>query len=259
MKGLLHRLAARAAGTAVRVQSDVRLPFGGGDLGFGEAVETDVVPRHPVASRPAPLRDPAEAQVRQSGEHATTERDAAVPAPMVDVPAAQPGRSSKPSHDIPIGHEPRPHVPSAEPGSGMKFDTPSPLLGPISTVLAQPPALETTAPALDTTRSLHRAPEPLLPPGPPRSDREPALLMPTHERGQATAPGAPPVAPRASAWSTPMAPTGAPREPTEVHIHIGRIDVNALHDGAPAPRRRPAAATPAPMSLDAYLARRSRS
>jgi hypothetical protein len=40
-------------------------------------------------------------------------------------------------------------------------------------------------------------------------------------------------------------------------VHIGRIEVTALHENSSAPRRRPSPA-PAPMSLDAYLARRSR-
>ena len=61
-----------------------------------------------------------------------------------------------------------------------------------------------------------------------------------------------------SAYSTARSPARAAKaeEPTEVHVHIGRIDVTAVHEPA-APRRRPAGA-PAPMSLDTYLARRSR-
>lgn len=43
---------------------------------------------------------------------------------------------------------------------------------------------------------------------------------------------------------------------TEVHIHIGRIEVTALHEAAPPARRRVAAAPRAPMSLDSYLAAR---
>jgi hypothetical protein len=48
----------------------------------------------------------------------------------------------------------------------------------------------------------------------------------------------------------------ASREPSEVHIHIGRIEVTAVHEAAP-PRRLPAP-RPSPMSLDAYLAKRGR-
>jgi len=54
----------------------------------------------------------------------------------------------------------------------------------------------------------------------------------------------------------PDAGTPAADEPAEVHIHIGRIEVTAVPE-APPPRRRPAKKQ-APMSLDAYLAARSR-
>jgi hypothetical protein len=45
-------------------------------------------------------------------------------------------------------------------------------------------------------------------------------------------------------------------EPSEVHIHIGRIEVTAMHEAAPP--RRPPVQKPPPMSLDAYLAKRGR-
>jgi hypothetical protein len=50
--------------------------------------------------------------------------------------------------------------------------------------------------------------------------------------------------------------SSAADETTEVHLHIGRIDVTALHE-APPPRRKAAQAR-APRSLDDYLSRRSR-
>jgi hypothetical protein len=43
-------------------------------------------------------------------------------------------------------------------------------------------------------------------------------------------------------------------ETTEVHVHIGRIEVTAVHE-APTPKAKPSAARK-PMSLDDYLARR---
>jgi hypothetical protein len=54
--------------------------------------------------------------------------------------------------------------------------------------------------------------------------------------------------------STPHAVASG--EPSEVHIHIGRIEVTAVHEVAPQ-RLRPVP-TPPPMSLDAYLAKRGR-
>jgi hypothetical protein len=260
MKGLLHRLAARAAGTAVPVRSDVRLPFGGADHALGESAETDVVPRHPAASTPVPLREPlAPPETRQPAERVANDRDV-MPLPLVDAPTNEASRASKPTNDISIGRRRgmNAHAPSAESIAGRKPHVPQPLLEAIPTIVAQPSVTETGQSLRDAVPSPRRAPDLLLPPATPGSDREPALLMPTHARAQATAPDAPPIGPRAPVWPNPLAPTTASSEPTEVHIHIGRIDVTALHDAAPAPCRQPAA-TPAPMSLDAYLARRSRS
>lgn len=52
-----------------------------------------------------------------------------------------------------------------------------------------------------------------------------------------------------------LAPASAPvREPDEVHIHIGRIEVTAIHE--PAPRPREARKGQPPLSLDDYLTKR---
>jgi hypothetical protein len=50
---------------------------------------------------------------------------------------------------------------------------------------------------------------------------------------------------------TPAAPA---REPDEVHIHIGRIEVTAIQESKPVSRSTRKG--PAPLSLDDYLARR---
>ncbi len=66
--------------------------------------------------------------------------------------------------------------------------------------------------------------------------------------------------PAAARRSEPASATATARvaaEPTEVHVHIGRIEVTAVQ--APAPAKRPARSGQAPMSLDAYLAKRQRS
>jgi hypothetical protein len=54
----------------------------------------------------------------------------------------------------------------------------------------------------------------------------------------------------------PVARRSAPDEATEVHIHIGRIDVTAMHE-APKVRAKPGVKSTA-VSLDAYLAARSK-
>ena len=56
--------------------------------------------------------------------------------------------------------------------------------------------------------------------------------------------------------TNPATHAAASGEPSEVHIHIGRIEVTAVHEAAPP--RRPAAPRPPPTSLDAYLAKRGR-
>ena len=59
------------------------------------------------------------------------------------------------------------------------------------------------------------------------------------------------------AWSAHAAPRAAKAdEPSEVHVHIGRIDVSAVHE--PATPRRRAAVAAAPMSLDTYFTKRGR-
>jgi hypothetical protein len=58
-----------------------------------------------------------------------------------------------------------------------------------------------------------------------------------------------------AAASAPHTPPAA-ESPTEVHVHIGRIEVTAVQ---PPPAPKPAArGGPQPMSLDEYLARRER-
>jgi hypothetical protein len=90
-------------------------------------------------------------------------------------------------------------------------------------------------------------PAPLMPPAVDRSTHGPTLGPSVRSTIRTT--------PQPAPW--PPAAARAADEATEVHIHIGRIDVTAVHE-APPPRRKQAS-TQAPMSLDTYLARRSRS
>jgi hypothetical protein len=66
----------------------------------------------------------------------------------------------------------------------------------------------------------------------------------------------PPTKPRPFQTPISVAHTIPSEESTEVHIHIGRIEVTAVHETAPLSRERSAA--PSPMSLDAYLVQRGR-
>jgi hypothetical protein len=113
-------------------------------------------------------------------------------------------------------------------------------------------AADRTAPRRD------RVPDPLAPMagteparGKARADQRAAapaaLAGPATLVAAATGP-----APRRGVWPPPTS-TGFAEATTEVHVHIGRIEVTALHD-APPPRRQGTKMQP-PMSLDAYLAR----
>jgi hypothetical protein len=113
-------------------------------------------------------------------------------------------------------------------------DEPDPLMG------GTPPrrAQAGTPPA---TTSRHTEPPRLLP---PQAEvlRQPAPRPATGHGPSSTAAGPPPQA--------------ATAQETEVHIHIGRIEVTALHE-APRPAARPRE-RPQPVSLDAYLAARGK-
>lgn len=62
-------------------------------------------------------------------------------------------------------------------------------------------------------------------------------------------------APRQQAWP-PTTAQESENEPTEVHIHIGRIEVTAVHEAAP--QRSKPKARQAAMSLESYLAERGK-
>lgn len=257
MKGLLHRLAARAAGTAARVRSDVRLPFGGG--GWGEAVETQL----DAAALSLPADAPSRTQAPTG--HVPAGPAVVAPAPMAELRASL--SSVLAGAEPPAFKAPEPHARRAAIETNGDERMPPRLLGK-----GPDPRAHVDAPAQREDVETRREPAAVAP-QPPSSARraapvigapstsrhgrvEPARLMP------AATPRQPPAAPVSvagqAAWAAHPPPRAAKaEEPTEVHVHIGRIDVTAVPEPA-APRRRPAGA-PAPMSLDSYLARRSRS
>jgi hypothetical protein len=85
--------------------------------------------------------------------------------------------------------------------------------------------------------------------------REPALLIQEAAAGSPPRP-APlvPLTTRSTAGGMHASPHD---EPNEVHIHIGRIEVTAVHESA-TPRRPAGAPTAPPMSLQEYFAKRGR-
>lgn len=98
-----------------------------------------------------------------------------------------------------------------------------------------------TEPNSATERASSPSRQPAAEQAPPQPDT--SLLMPTTPRTDSPRPAL-------TAFNPP--PTAAP--PDEIHVHIGRIEVTAVRDSAPA---KPSARTPQPtLSLDAYLAKR---
>jgi hypothetical protein len=237
--GLLHRLAARATSTAWTLRSDARLPFGAA----GAEPAQDAVP---------PLMEAAAAQTR----------------------APVPSRTDALMPDSPASGHAGPRPAQAAPVAAQAL---GPLPAPAETALPPPPArppqqlaVPRAPPATRTMEQAEFEPAPLMPAmptnAPPRIAAEPAALRASQREAPAPLlPLLPQAAAQAlarthslqaaaSAAARSAAPAIASPE-TEVHIHIGRIDVTALHE---APRPKPRARERAqPVSLDAYLTARS--
>lgn len=256
MKGLLHRLAARAAGTTVPVRSDARLSFGGANLGWGENIEIEA-PSEPLAMAAASHL----ARERGAGRHSTqpdgSEDD--VPAPMRrSTPSAQPMTRT----DL---------LPPAPPDVRADVLSASPATSPAAPLASADPRLPPRfvgGRSLDATRASPVHPEPcdvparrptatqvpltsLRPDSAMRLNEESTLLMPSAAAELVLTRTGVPAAARGPNAAAPAADKRA-----EVHIHIGRIEVTAVQEAA-SPRTRPSRKQ-APMSLDAYLAARSK-
>ncbi|MGV8803575.1 MAG: hypothetical protein ACWA6Y_01265 [Polaromonas sp.] len=258
MNGLLHRLAARATGSALTLRADAR-------LAYGASAPLPAEPPGPRLSEAAPAPSPENFRPNDSHPSSFTARQAAPPrmtdAVANDAPKAQ--QAPKPQTPAPARL-----LAASQPGL-TPGDAQAPAVASLSPQRASLDAgLPAQAPA---------APQPAQPstatPAPPLSQRpDPsAFVQPSHPNRHAPAPPAAapaPLLPRQSnapppasahwpAASPATSPARAAAEATEVHVHIGRIEVTAMHEAAP-PRKRPAAAAPASTPLDAYLAARQR-
>lgn len=210
----------------------------------GEAPFPTLAPRadgRPSSSRPT--APPTTAEPRppvppQASRQPVDIRDAAEPQPTAE-PAAQP-------HDTPPAERFSITIGPA-PGTGAKSaaPTPSPVVENTNT---PPPAAspqQPTAPPRQAGPRLEARPA-----RPPSNPAEPprALLPQTS--------GSPPPRPAAPATLRPPAHPQAPAAEPEIHVHIGRVEVTAVHRPAEPPKRSPSS-RPQPMSLDEYLARRT--
>lgn len=256
MNGLLHRLAARAIGTTVQVRSDARLPFGAiaprqGDLpdAAEQAFASDV--RAPVSNASMASVQPHDES--QSGTPAPTTAPSLhqQPARRVD---ALPWVAQTERGDV---HATQPTAaPLAERSTSQNLT--QPLVDGASGEVAYVTTLQAASRREPDSRSVAAHAHEALLDGAARFIGHPSLLMPlTDSPRSPVSPIGAAGAPRQPAGLTSSAHAIASDEPNEVHIHIGRIEITAVHE--PAPARRRATATPPPMSLDSYFAKRGRS
>ena len=242
MTGLLHRLAARANGAAWSVRSDARLPFA------TEGLETaPTLAAQAPQTEPLPLLQPA----------APT---SARPAQAAAAPAAVPSMPTPPSRLQQAPWQAPTPAPSAAPPAqaGPLRSGPEPLANDAP---PRPPATPAIRAQQEAAASIAK---PLAPPAwpvaepastqsqpsrPPQQLRDPTPLLPVNT---ATPPASPAPYARAATWAGSGPPTA--RENTEVHIHIGRIDVTAVHEAPKAKARARERAQP--VSLHDYLATR---
>ena len=240
MSGLLQRLAARATGSAWALRSDARLPFASAP-GMVEVLDTE--PPQPATSHRPIQAEPSQPTLSRPANLPPPE-----PTPAAMLPLA-PARQWAGAEDAPTA-----------PGSAQ-----SPLAAVHSEVAAQPTAPDDRphgAVATGHRPITERTASPLAQGPAPHAD--PAPLLPTAmERGAAThrqtaagiAQHGMPRAPHAQQpLRQPLATPATAAEPTEVHVHIGRIEVTAITQ--PQPQKRAAREHSQPLSLDAYLARR---
>jgi hypothetical protein len=239
MKGLLHRLAERAAGSATLLRPNARAGYGAAAMELG----ADMVDGVPAGQPAAPSAPSDQAMASKQRPHINepavpmaSSRDH--PAPFASREAASLVQSTGGDIDAtPLRTE------SASP-SVQAAST-----GPQAQMSSREIEVATTVPSQpDVEPEMLVAPRaesiPVDAPAPRRNEPQPTRLLPL----TATRP------PRTVASSLPAQRSGATDDSTEVHIHIGRIDVTAVHE--PPPRRRAPTAANAPMSLDAYLAKR---
>ena len=235
MSGLLQRLAARATGNAWTVRSDARLPFAA-----PMAMEEPATSPPAVQDAALPMAPHRHAQRPTTSPH----RDASTDGPAVPQPLPSAG------------------APNARGAARTEpIDVP-PLFQPQPVFAAPTPALRT---ASEDAAPTGFAPQRQMPDGDPRPGS--TVAAPAERQTVRPTPADPPAlmpsrSTRSPRRHTPSVSTSAPRTPaatpmataTEVHVHIGRIEVTALQ--APVARPRPARERTQPVSLDAYLAKK---
>ncbi|MDB6144187.1 MAG: hypothetical protein JWP80_3231 [Pseudomonas sp.] len=215
MSGLFRRLAERASGQRTPMLQAWVLPvFWAGD----DRIEDEpLTGSPPITVAPVATEMPVTLAVPQPTPEPSFIRSEQPAAPLVfpDIEPPEPAPNVAPSTPITRTHSPLQET-HIQPTAPQIKATPA-------TAIQPPPRLEPAA-----TQASPAMPIQLLMPAPAHTDP-----------------------PRPAALFTPPP---APPAPDEIHVHIGRIEVTAIREPAPA---KPGARKPQPtLSLDDYLAKR---
>ncbi|MBL8416847.1 MAG: hypothetical protein JNN31_01285 [Dechloromonas sp.] len=263
MRGFLHQLATRSLGLAPDIRPRAALPYA-------------APPEEPSAGDDNPVAMPASAAASPNSIHdasANIVRPSAQPLP--GEVAAPPGTRS-------------PATPASDPLAAKPLVPPAPADRQPPPHLATPPAPDHTrvampAPIVHTPARQETTPTPVAPainpPSSPRSasptpdlaslDLESLIARLVRPEPATAAPESPASAPTRTVSLTQSAKAALPQAPSvvakaspadtepapEVHITIGRLEVNPPARPTPPPAPRPRG--PAPLSLADYLARRN--
>ncbi len=260
MTGFLQRLAERATGAAHPLRAvfsplfapslaeEVQKPVDAMNSAHVDAAQSTIgqawaKPVQPGQNRPQAVSDkshpPSETASKNfvhAADHAVAVEGRAAIEKSGEAALSQSASMMPPTLRPPALRPPALMPPALMPPAPTAIHSPA-----IDVAMRTEPPFQTHQEAgLEQTESLRPAPvtiaivEPLLPLAQPA--REPFRPTSTASNGN------------------PGRSAGLIEETTEVHVHIGRIEVTAMHE--PAPAKPAAARRPAPMSLDDYLAKR---
>ena len=252
MSGLLRRLAGQALnGGGPAIHSQARMPYLAPlEFASSQASQPMMATVQPAASAPVagpPLHAAPPPNAGHAGPvsavlpSADASQPNAVPAPMGQVQENPPAEVVGPSARFAPA---RPMPPDLMPADTGQFPPPIPGNPDRQSEAAPMPAGQSQTgvsqsgplPFADGQFASPRLPAPLLaasrPPLPAESAR----------------PASPPP-------GSPQTARANPAEPNEVHVHIGRIEVTAVHESQP-PKRAAAPPRRQPLSVEDYLAQR---
>jgi hypothetical protein len=227
MKGLLQRLARRAAGQPAAIRSVVSLPYAAAPalqlpettLSFSEDPGEPSLPEQRLQSKPSDTAAPVMRAPRRAvdAENLLPEAQGPVAANNPPDPAA---RQQNPSISEHMGERPEADFSSVEASPPVRLDVPE--------LVTSEPTPSTTHVVITPPRTFAR---PLLPLRPTEQFLDP----PTGVRDR-------------------LQTSQTVEDSIEVQISIGRIDVTAVQSAAQL--KKTVAPTEKPMSLNDYLARR---